>query len=370
MSEPGLTISPKVARVPAALEQISGLVRRLANHGLQRTTTTTVQEIRVIAAVAHHARLVRLERELERLAAQIHRYLQRDPSLRVGRVVETANRVWLLISETQRALATARQPADLEPVAGIPRRRYEPVEGSIEVWPAAAAGWVTESGYVGVTVHLWVPQQQRAWLATVVRPDRVVGPDPTRLLSQDVGGQTLRHLCHGAWILDGVKLSSDLRLSLHAGLSAAPSAAPGGQALEPLLVGGLDGIVDRLRCGALDPVTGIGTARAYLEAPRLGSVQLDETQARARSVVWDVDGRSAPLVVPIRPEHDVLIDNLELIGQGRWVPDGLVLEATLVGSSLSIRPLTAVYHEPVRLPRVGLTHLVHLTIEPLARAKR
>ena len=363
----------KIARMGPALERVSGVLERLARQGLQRVTAGSLREIQAVAQTAQHARLVRLQRELESMSSMIGRYMERDPSFRPSQFVAVANRIWLLVGETRRALASAPDLAALEPITGVPRRRYEEVHGPLDVECVGAAGWVTESGFVGVTAHLWSAATDRMLEAAMVRPDSLVGRDPTRLLTMgfsDVTPLTIQELCHGAWTLDGVRLSSDGRVSLHGGLSISPGPRLGRAALEPLAVPSADAILDRLAARELHPVSGVGTLLVLIEPVAFGMVRVDETHARATSHVRDQHGAVLSVSVQLRPENDVLIDNLEKL-RGAWAPDGLIAEASLWGRTIRLRPLSAVYASPVSLGRrVPSTHLVHLTVESLERARR
>jgi len=375
--EPGraVRVPRALERVPPALTAVDAVLRRVAEHGLQRATTATRAELQAVAAQAHHARLVRLERELEALSTQLGRYLERDPLFRPAHWVAGAARVWLLVGTTRAALAQAETPADLEAVAGTPRRRYVEVAGAIEVQAVAASGWVTDSGYAGVTVQLWQRDAARWLQAAVVRPQTMVGAAPQRLLRMSVNdtlGLTTQMLAHGAWTLRGVRLSQDGRLSLHQGLQVAAGAPLGRTALDPLYVASGAEAVDRLARGSLSPLDGVGSVLVYLEPVDVGAVTMDETQARAVSSLRDSAGATVPVVVSLRPENDILIDNLTMLASPAWQPDGMVVRAALSQGRLVLHPLTAVFLDPVTLPGVRLdpVHEVHLTLEPLKGAQR
>lgn len=363
----------KLDRVGPALDRVDRLLVQVARHGLQRATAATVRELRTVAQTAHHARLIRLERELEGLATQLQRYLGRDPSFRPRRFVATANRIWLLARQTRAVLGEASSPADLEPIAGVPRRTYVPLEGPLGVVCVAASGWVTDSGFVGVTAHLYDLESDRFVQASMVRPERMVGPDPVRLLRyplSDVTAMTVQELCHGAWVLDGVKMSSDGRLSLHRELMAMPGPEPGRRALDAMAVESAHDILDRMQSDGLDPLGGAQRRLVLIEPVTVGPVHVDDTHALAMVSVTDRHGAVMRVSVEIRPQNDLLIENLERLS-GSWAPAGLVAEAGLSDRSIRLTPLSAVYAEPVSLGRrISATHLVHLSVESLEKARR
>ncbi|MEM6931399.1 MAG: hypothetical protein AAF602_31005, partial [Myxococcota bacterium] len=139
----------RLDKVGPALDQVAQLLRRLAEQGWQRATPLTLREVGTAAQVAHHARLVNLERELGRLETLLRRYLDRDPSFSPTSLLQAFNRLWLLDRATRGILREAVSVSDLEAVAGTPRRTYVPQDGMLDVVVLGARGWVTDSGFVG-----------------------------------------------------------------------------------------------------------------------------------------------------------------------------------------------------------------------------
>ncbi len=364
----------KLERIGAALDRVDELLFRVAEHGLERVTTATLRDFQAVSQTAHHARLPLIERELEAMTSQLRRYLDRDPSFVPWGFVSSANRVWMRVAQTRLALPAAATVLDLEPITGVPRRRYDDVRGERDVVCVGAAGWVTDSGYVGVTAHLFDRTDQRFVEAAMVRPDRMFGPVPSRLLRQPLHDDallTMQEFCHGAWTLSGVRRSDDGRLSLHRHLQVSPAPHPGRASLDPLSVPDAAAILDRLASRAQDPIGGLGELLVLVEPVSVGRVALDDTHARASVRIRDVHGAGFRVSMPLRPQHDILLDNLKLLGTAEWSPDGLVGMASVSRGSLRFRPMTAVYERPVSLGRrIASTHLVHLTVEPLERARR
>jgi len=365
---------PKIARIPPALDQVEAFLQRLADQGWQRVTPVTLREVRTMVQVAQHARLVRIQRELAKLETQLERYLQRDPSFSPHGLLGTVNRIWLLDRATRRALPDADNVADLEGIAGTPRRTYHPQDGMLDVVAVGARGWVTDSGYVGVTAYLWQRDGARWLEATMARPERMFGPDPKRFLRMplsDATPITLQEFCHGAWTLDDVRLSPDRRLSLHRELVVVPTAIAARQGLATVAVPDLAAIVDRLEAEPSGPLDEAPRALVYLEGVRVERPTVDDTRALVRSAILDRHGQRLSVTVPLRAEYDVLVDNLEQCSTPAWTPDGLLAEAALGRDAIALSPISAVFARPVTLGRrVASTHLVHLTMEPLKRARR
>ncbi len=360
-----------------ALGRIDAVLYSLGRQGVQRLSRSAVDEITAIALTAHNASLARLERELEALATDAERYLGRDPLFRTGAWVSRVNRIWLLTRELDRRWRNGALPVDLEPLVGVLRRRYEPVDGLVEVYPLGAHGWVTDSDFMGITIRFAAPTLGRVVLATVARPTMAFGTDPKRLLRQPVADSmttTVHGLSHGSWVLDDVRLSSDGRMSLHGELSCQAVPDAGGQAYALVQVPDVLAAVDRIGAGRLDPLTDAEPVWVSLEIGEWGEPAVDDTQGRATVPVRDLRGAPLDLVVPLRPENNLWVDNLSALVGPSWQPDALFGRVTVSGSGrVRLEPCTAIFHDPVRVSvgrRAVDSHQVHLSLESLGRVSR
>jgi hypothetical protein len=353
------------------LERVRDMLRRLVEGGVERASRGLVEELREVARIAHQGRLARIERVLVALSTQVERWNERDPQFRLGAWVDAINRLWWSVAAASRVLddpqaGEARQAE----VLGVSRRKYTPVDGTLTVAALGASGWVSDSGYAGITVHLWDVAGRRALTATQARPSSLVDGDPRRLLFHpvsEVSLLTVHELAHGAWELDDVRLSADGRLSLHAGLVAVPRPPLGPAAYGAFAVQGAAALIDRLAEAELDPTAASVGVLAWVPLSAVRGVVVDETSAQAAAELVDRGGVPIRVVVPVRPERDLLLDNLARLARGP-VPVGVFGRATLSGGELRLDPYTAVFDEPVRLAfrRPGQVQEVHLGLEPLS----
>ncbi|MEO0605518.1 MAG: hypothetical protein AAF211_29070, partial [Myxococcota bacterium] len=154
-------------------------------------------------------------------------------------------------------------------------------------------------------------------------------------------------------------------------LVAIPTAIPPRQGLATIAAADLAAIVDRLDAAPSGPLDPAPRALVYLEGIQVERPTIDDTRALVRSAIRDRQGRRLAVTVPLRAEHDTLVDNLELCSTPAWSPDGLLAEASLGRDGIALSPISAVFSRPVDLGRrVKGAHLVHLTVEPLGRARR
>ncbi|MEZ4241603.1 MAG: hypothetical protein R3F59_36740 [Myxococcota bacterium] len=295
----------------------------------------------------------------------MERWMAGDPQFRLRGWIEAVSRCFWVAQAAEGALALPAGDPQRDRILGVLRRTYTPIVGTATVCALGAAGWVSETGYAGVTVHLWDTARGRPLTATLARPQQLVDGDPRRLLFQPVSQVTLLtvfELAHGAWELDDVRLSHDDRLSLHAGLVATPRAPRGPAAYAGVAVPDAAALVDRLAEAELDPAGFGAGVHAFLEIAGIRDVVVDDTSALCGATVLDRRGVPLSVVVPVRPERDLLVDNLARLAAEGPLPVGLFGRATLGGGRLRFEPYTAVFETPVKLAfrRPGEVQEVHL----------
>jgi hypothetical protein len=373
----------KLDRLGDAVQTVDRLLFRMGQQGLSRLSGTSVTELRALVQTAHNARMVTIERELEALATQVQRYLDRDPLFRSDRYLASLNRLWLLNHRAgvayRKAVEEQTDVRELTDVLGEARRTYTLVEEPLELQALGARGWLTDSDFVGVTVWMRriTPEGPGEILqVSNARPASYFGTDPRRLMRMGLSEYvdvTIQSLSHGAFVFHDAKRSADGRLSVYSGLEVVPSAWRGAMVYADCTVDRWDGLAALLRDDSVHPVRG-GRGRLVLVEPvGMTAVETDEKRQEARCTL--LDGRDAALLVrvPLRPENNLLVDNLEtLVRRPELRPPAFFGRASAVGGQLVFEPMTAVYGVPVTLrTRPAMTvNEVHLTVEDLERVKR
>ncbi len=378
----GLADQPKrvrdqVERMHAAVAAVDALLARLGAEGLQRVSASSLAELKAMETTAHNAGMVHVERRFATLATLAERYLARDPGFAAGAWVAAVNEAWLLNRATRRALAEDRLPADMRDLLGEARRTYTVLEAPLEVQPLGASGWVTETGFVGVTVLVATPDDDEPLTLSIARPTMHFGDDPLRLYRTPPAPAldlTLAELAHGAWALTRAKRSADGRLGLHAEVEVAPAPYRGARAYAPWRVEGALDLLDRLRAADADPVRGAQTVYACF-APASGApLTFDDKHGVARGWVTDAAGRRVGLRVPLRPWTDLLVENLRRLygprpdGPAPPRPEALFGRAFVGDGQLLFEPMTALYPAGVALGTRRVDE-VHLGLEPLKRVR-
>lgn len=369
MTELGKREADKLDRMAAAFDRLEATLRDLGRQGLQRLSRSTLDQLQAAELVAHHAGLVRVERELAALQTLARRYLDRDPLFRAAEWLGAIGVAHELVGAARSAWRPGIHPEAMAHVTGVARRTYEPV-GRLELVALGASGWVTDSDFVGVTVWMRESATGRLYQASVVRPVAYFGDDPRRLLFGEVSDHhatTLLDLAHGGWVFDGARASVDGRLSLHRELHLEPAPWTGASAYADRHAPDWLALVERLRGDEAE-----GRDLVYVEPRDTSRVVIDEKEAVARFRLSDANGAWLVAHVRLARHANALVDDLGLLTADPALrPDGWFGRAWVDGGELRFLPHTALYREPRILELRGKreVHALHLGLEP-ARALR
>lgn len=356
-----------LARMGAAFDRIDAFLLRMGVQGVQRLSRSSVDELGALKQTAHNAGLVNISRELEALATQTTRYLDRDPTFDMGAFVGGINRIWLLNRAARARHATGALPEDMLDLNGRARRSFTILDTPLDVQALGAFGWVTDSGFVGVTVHCRAEGRAPVVLS-VARPTMHFGSDPQMLYGFELNAaldQTARDMAHGAHRLTRAKLSSDDRLSMHAEMSIGAAPYLGGRAYDDHRVSDWRAIVERIRAADASPVQRSDGVLVLVEAVSMSAMIGDRVRAVSEATLRDARGAPLSVHVPMRRENNLLIDNLEHLARQPG-PKSLFGKAWIADEALRFIPYTAVYATPQKLQRFGRpVHGVHLSLEVL-----
>lgn len=368
--ELGKRDADKLDRMASAFDRLDGTLRDLCRQGLQRLSRPAVGQLQAAELVAHHAGLVKVERELAALQTLATRYLDRDPLFRAAEWLGAINTAHEHVAAAKAAWRPGIHPDALAGVTGVARRSYEPVDRPLEVVAIGASGWVTDSDFVGVTVWLRESATGALFQASVVRPVAYFGDDPRRLLYGEISDHhalTLLDLAHGGWVLDGARASTDGRLSLHRELRLEPAPWTGAAAYADRFAPDWLSLVERLRGDEVE-----GRDLVYVEPRDVSRVVIDEKQSVARFRLSDANGAWLVAHVRLAKHANALVDDLmQLTSDPALRPDGWFGRAWVAAGELRFLPHTALYREPRLLELRGKREVfaLHLGLEP-ARALR
>lgn len=355
----------QIERMDAAFDKIDALLLRLGVQGVQRLSRGSQAELTALSQTAHNAGLIRVAREVEALATCATRYLDRDPTFAMGDFTGAVNRIWLLNRAARKARAAGTLPPDMLDLIGRARRSFTVLDQPIDVQALGAFGWVTDSGYLGVTVHCHCEGRAPVVLS-VARPTMHFGTDPEALYGiglNDALSETARDMAHGAHRLTRAKISNDRRLSMHAELGISPAPYLGGRAWADYRVRDWRALLARIRAADASPVTRSDGVLVLVEPASMSAVIADRTRAVVEATLRDTRGAALTVHVPMRREMNTLIDNLERLAR-RGQIEGLFGKAWVEDDALRFLPYTAVWAKARKLRRFAApVHAVHLSLE-------
>lgn len=355
----------QIERMDAAFEKIDALLLRLGVQGVQRLSRSSVDELGALKQTAHNAGLITISRELESLATFTTRYLDRDPTFAMGDFTGAVNRIWLLNRAARAQRGRGALPDDMLDLNGRARRSFTILDTPLDIQALGAFGWVTDSGFVGVTLHCHC-EGRAPIILSVARPTMHFGTDPEALYGfgvNDALSQTARDLAHGAHRLIHAKLSSDDRLSMHADLQITAAPYLGGRAYAAHRVSDWRQILERVRSADASPVQRSDGVLVLAEAVSMSAVITDRTRAVANATLRDARGAALTVHVPLRREMNTLIDNLEALARSS-APLSLFGRAWVEDDALRFMPYSAVFEQAQTIERFKKpVHAVHLSLE-------
>lgn len=355
----------QIARMDAAFDKIDALLVRLGVQGVQRLSRASADELGALKQTAHNAGLITISRELEALSTCTTRYLDRDPTFQMGDFTGAVNRIWLLNRAARARRAAGDLPDAMLDLNGRARRSFTILREPLDIQALGAFGWVTDSGYVGITVHCHAEGRAPVQLTTA-RPTMHFGTDPEGLYGfglNDSLSQTARDMAHGAHRLTHAKISSDDRLSMHAELQITAAPYLGGRAYAAHRVTDWRQILDRIRAADASPVQRSDGVLVLAEAASMSALVSDRTRAVATATLRDARGAALTIHVPLRREMNTLIDNLEALSR-KSQPHSLFGKAWVAEDELRFTPYTAVYEKAQKIQRFKrAVHGLHLSLE-------
>ena len=367
-----------LVRMDDATAAVDKRLFRLGKQGLQRLTWASVVDLRALAKTAHNGGMIRVERELEALATWVARYIDRDPLFTLEAYMACINRVFLLNTHIRQRRATGELPPSMVDVLGQARRTYTPRAEPLHLQSVGASGWVTDTGYVGVTVFLWSLGDGLLMQATNAKPTLYFGDDPRALLNQSISegvDVSVGDLAHGAFIVEQARTCGE-RLSLHKDLVVKPGPWRAPEAYQALGCADWGALIARLRDAKLRPLDPRPIAPVYIEPVGWGPLVNDAKRQEVRIALRDARGGVLDLSVPMRPEYNRLIDNLEVLdargpSAPGWYPTGLLGRPRVLGGRLRFMPLTAVYPRGMVLSKhqSAPRYAVHLSLDDMAEAR-
>jgi hypothetical protein len=316
--------------------------------GLSHLSPAIAQRFSTLAVWAQGADEYRLALLLRRLADHVEWLNERAGGADEHRLCDEIALVYGLITALDVAAARGAAPAHL---LGRARNRYES-GGRLELLGLGASAWRSASGYVGLTMLFWSPQEQAFFSCTDARPEQQRGFDPIA-----------RYRAAGPWsglgapqlatgqrlVLDGAQLSAQGRLSASENTHASVQTVSAEDFIAQLPartswaeLAQARGEAKRSLLAEAQPMRDW----VVLQPQRFGEAQFDGTRQILVWPVYDEQGDRFDLELAYSTQTEHAIGRIEAAAT-TGVPAGTRVVARLRNDGEAVaEPLSLVYSEP------------------------
>ncbi|MDL5034051.1 hypothetical protein QRD43_19285 [Pelomonas sp. APW6] len=358
------------ASLPVTRERLRLSARRLfadaVELGLSHLSAGMQERFTTLAVWAQGAEYPSLALLLRRLADHVELLLERAGGADEHRLLDELTLAHALVDALGAAAAQDLTPARL---LGRARTRYDET-GTLEVLGLGARPWRAASGYVGLTMLLWSPQE--GFLScTDARPESLRGFDPVARYHapgpwtglgapQRATGQRLALL--GAQLNEARRLSA--RESTHVTMLPPQAEAWSAEGLEPWTDWAALAASRQAGRSLLDR-PGPMEEWAFLQPDRIGPCRFDDHRQTLLWPLWDAGGRELVAELPYDRFNAPALAHLEALPAGS-VTDGLIVVAQVrsLGGRLRAEPLSLI--RPGQAQPVSTLHFDAAPASPAA----
>lgn len=342
----GLRRAKEVTDPPRMREEVvkaaQDLLEDMVRAGLSHPSEMAQQRLTTLAISAMGANLHRLSSSLRALGDEVELLLGRDARADEGRLFARAGMAYALCEAIRASLPDV--PKEL---AGQARTRYDQVL-RLELAGMGAYWWQTASGYRGLTVLFWSPEEGEWYTWTDARPE-FRGPDfsPSERFRQAgpwTGVPSPEEASRSQVRLHGAKRNVGNRLSSSRGTTAS---VVGATSVDSL---GLERVTftrweDLLRHAAGSRAMGLDepdpqSALVVLRPARWGARAYDDVEQALRWQLVDEEGGALPMVVRNEPADEYRLHRLETmdpVADGVW---GVVGRVQLGAEAVTVYPIS------------------------------
>ena len=155
--------------VELALDKINDWFSKIFLNGVQRISKENLDELQALIITAHTTKVARIERDIQSLKKIVELYLNKDPTFSFSRLTSILSRI-AITCKTIRDYQNGKQlpPHRIKLLTGTADEKKE--YNKLLAQTLGVSGWMTESGYVGVTAYLYDLSNKQIIAATNARP--------------------------------------------------------------------------------------------------------------------------------------------------------------------------------------------------------
>lgn len=343
------------------LDDLERFVLSLAKGGLQRCSQATLEWLNALVIKTRVNKLIILEKELKRTTEVVVKYLQKSPDLRFNDYLRQLTRLTNVLNLTRRLLAGKPHP-HLSPIEiiGQVRSEYRQIPDIQAAQCLGVQGWVSETGFVGVTAYFVQTDQRpfRIFKASNVRPSQYLSDkSPIAIYKMDThNGVSFENLSDGSFSFINVKLNRHNNLSFHKELMITPSnsfTAPTDPSFQTLVFKDWVTLLRRIQEEEITPITRAGRFDRYVvvEPSKYTTFSLDEINQNWKAPLLDGKGRKISLLVPNERSTHVAnkITAFKIFFDNKFLPNALFGIVGNIGSEVTFTPISGWFYQGIRL---------------------
>jgi len=155
--------------IEPALDKIRDWFNKLFLNGVQRISKDNIEELQALSITAHTIKVARLERDIQSMSKILELYLKKDPTFNFTRLTSTLSRISITAKTINDYKEGKELPLQLiKLLTGVKDAKQE--FDLMIAQTLGLSGWMTDSGYVGVTAYLYDLTNKRIITATNARP--------------------------------------------------------------------------------------------------------------------------------------------------------------------------------------------------------
>ena len=340
------------------IDQVQATLHELLTGGLAHVSSLTSARLLALNMSARSEGLPRLAALLRNLGGMVQLLVQRDHRAREADALALLSQLQALCDALRHGAEHSNGSGNgddksagdlLAALRGRVQRDFD-ATAELELLPLGAHWWQTAGGARGLSLALWDVQAQRLLQAVLARPD---GSDTgfsrySAWSTQSLwpGSGPAEQVCRHALQLAQPRLSDDGRLAV-GGVTRAQS-LPLWAVNDPRLH--TLGINDwQLLTEGLRRATGLAAEpmdMALLRPSDMRAPQLHEARQCLAWLVQDAHGRWLELSLPVTPDHQLRLENLQRFAARKAPVVGVLVRVERDSSQCLLVPVAVLSHGP------------------------
>ena len=348
--------------IVTVLDELDQIITIFLENGSQRISHTTLEWLNTLIIRVHTHKLIKIEKSLKKLQTTFVRYLEKS-------VVDDSVNLLSVLTEIHNYILLTRYLLDQNSnhpylptiaILGQARSEYFPVDDIKQCLLLGIAGWISDSGMVGVTAYFITFDNkddisENFFTASNVRPiQNLMDKSPLMLYGfktfSDVAFKNLAE--RSLYSLKNVKFNQNKNLSLHKNLDINPININLNDIkinyLQKITYSDWIELLNKIQNKPLFPIDQHDNSNLFiLEPSRYVSFELDYITQRWKAPLIDINGKIIYLVVPneTAPHIANKIKNFQLMFEKEKLPNAIFGQLDFLEDEIVFHPISGWFYQ-------------------------